>query len=279
MQLPAVMRLHRPCAREVPILFESPHSGRVYPADFGSSQPIERLRPAEDAHVDALLETAPGHGITVIEALFPRAYIDVNRELCDLDPALLAGPWPEPLNPGPKTALGIGLVRRLVTPGVPIYDRRLEVAEVRRRIDAYWRPYRQCVDALVVELAARHGWLLVVQWHSMKSKGNEATPDGPGATRPDVVLGNRYHRSAERHVTECVGRLFEKHGLTVAYNAPYAGTPILERIAGLAPGVQAIQVELNRSLYLDEATAVPHAGMDALRQIVTDVAASLARGA
>ena len=256
---PGVFRLQLPAAPRVPVLFESPHSGRLYPPDFASCQPEAALRPAEDAFVDELLAMAPSHGIPVMAALFPRAYVDPNRALDDLDPALLAEPWPEPVAPGPKSALGIGLVRRVVTPEVPIYDRRLTVAEVRRRIDAYWRPYRARLDALIAALARQHGQLLIVQWHSMKAEGNAATPDGPGARRADVVLGDRHGRTAAPAVVDRLAGLFAAEGLTVARNAPYAGTPILQHMTTLAPGVQAIQVELNRRLYLDEATTERHA--------------------
>lgn len=271
-EIPGVFRVRLPAGPSVPILFESPHSGRDYPADFGACLPLERLRPAEDAYVDELLATAPDHGIAVVEALFPRAYIDPNRTLDDLDPALLAAPWPTPLRPGPKSALGIGLVRRVVTPDAPIYDRRLAVAEVEARIARYWRPYRERVAALVRGFAARHGRVLVVQWHSMKPVGDAATPDGPGAVRPDVVIGDRHGATAGAGQAARLAELFAARGLEVALNEPYAGTEILEHLAGLAPRVTALQVELSRALYLEPARVERTAGFVRLRDAVDSVA-------
>lgn len=253
-----VWEIVRPTERALPILFDCPHSGRDYPADFASCQPLERLRPAEDAYVDRLLEAAPGLGITTIRALFPRAYVDVNRAEDDLDPDLLDGTWPAPLRPGPKTDLGIGLIRRLVVPGVPIYDRRLTVAEVQGRIEGYWRPYRTRVTTLVEETARTHGRCIYLQWHSMKSVGNAATPDGPGVKRPDVVLGDRRSTSARPRLTGRLRNLFGDQGFRVRVNHPYAGADLLGVIGQPQDGIDAIQIELNRALFVDEVRVEPN---------------------
>jgi len=271
-----VFRLHRPPGDTLPLLFESPHSGRDYPDDFASALPLDVLRRAEDAYVDELLADAPAAGATVLAALFPRSYIDVNRADDDLDPALLAEPWPRRLRPGAKSAAGIGLVRRIVTPEHEIYDRQLSLAEVRHRLDTYWRPYRERLETRVGELARAHGRLLVVQWHSMKSHGNAATPDGPGARRPDIVLGDRHGRSALAAVVAATRALFEAEGFTVAINQPYAGTAMMERLCNLGPNVAALQIELNRALYLDEERVTPHAGFDDLQRQVAAVTRGLA---
>ncbi len=253
-----VFEIVEPAGRSLPILFDCPHSGRDYPADFGSCQPIEALRPAEDAFVDRLVEVAPSLGITTIRALFPRAYIDVNRAADDLDPELLDGAWPEPLRPGPKTDLGIGLIRRVVVPEVPIYDRKLPVAEVQSRIATCWQPYRRRLRVLIDTIAATHGRCVYLQWHSMKSVGNAATPDGPGVKRPDVVLGDRRSTTARPRLTGRIRNLFGDQGFRVRVNHPYAGADLLREIGAPQDGIDAIQIELNRALFVDEVKVEPN---------------------
>ncbi|MFW5680402.1 MAG: N-formylglutamate amidohydrolase [Pseudomonadota bacterium] len=275
-EAPGIWAIERPEGRALPILFDCPHSGEDYPSDFGSCQPIEALRPAGDALVDRLIAAAPDHGITVIRALFPRAYIDVNRAEDDLDPELLDGVWPTPLHPGPKSDLGIGLIRRLVTPGVPIYDRRLAVEEVRARIETYWRPYRARLRALIDETVQTHGRCVYLQWHSMKAVGNAATPDGPGVRRPDVVLGDRRSTTARPRFTGRLRNLFGDQGFRVRVNHPYAGADLLRVVGDPAHGVDAVQVELNRSLFIDEETVEPNRRFDETKARVEGVIAALA---
>src|SRR4051794_2560339 len=131
--IPSVLVRRDPVAPEVPLVFDSPHSGTEYPADFNHACPLAALRGAEDLYVEDLFGAAPEHGATLLAALFPRSYIDVTRDLADLDPALLDTPWPAPLSPGEKTKLGIGLIRRFAKPGLPVYDRKLTVAEAEAR--------------------------------------------------------------------------------------------------------------------------------------------------
>lgn len=268
--------VERPAERPLPIVFDCPHSGHDYPADFGSCQPLEALRPAEDALVESLVARAPDYGITVIRALFPRSYVDVNRAEDDLDPELIEGEWPAPLRPGPKSELGIGLIRRWVVPGVPIYDRKLEVAEVQARIEGYWRPYRARLRTLVDELVERHGRCVYLQWHSMKSVGNAATPDGPGARRPDVVLGDRRSTTARPRLTGRLRNLFGDQGFRVRVNVPYAGADLLRVIGDPAHHVDAVQIELNRALFIDEDSVVRNRRYDETKARIEGVIEALA---
>ena len=169
----------KPTVEPLPILYSIPHAGRDYPEDFGSALPMEILRRAEDAYVDLLLEKAPEEGITILKALFPRAYLDVNREEDDLDPELFA---PGTLaTPGPKSRLGIGLLRRVVTPEYPIYDRLLSLDEIEARIENYYTPYHTALANNLASLAKSADRVLFIDFHSMKSVGNAATPDGEGS--------------------------------------------------------------------------------------------------
>src|SRR5690606_7158966 len=160
---------HDPAAAVTPLVCDSPHSGTDYPADFGHGVPLNQLRQGEDTHVDALWKDVPEVGGTLIAALFPRTYIDPNRTLDDLDPTMIEGTWPEPLAPGAKSLLGKGLIWSRMDPETPIYERRLAVEEVRSRIDHYYRPYHQALDALVQQRYADFGALWHLNLHSMPS--------------------------------------------------------------------------------------------------------------
>ncbi|KAK4538093.1 hypothetical protein CDCA_CDCA16G4118 [Cyanidium caldarium] len=238
----------------VPLLLDSPHSGRIYPRDFRFAPEFVRLRRGEDAYVDRLIAPALKYGASIIAALFPRTYIDVNRHENDIDPALLASPWPYPVRPSEKTARGLGLLRRYVIPGVPVYapDTRLTVAEVHARISAYYEPYLALLSHTIDALHSEFGVAYHIDFHSMKSHGNAMTPDGAGATRPDFVVGDLRGSACEPEFTEMVVRALEDEGWSVSVNKPYAGAGVLRRFGAPRDGVHCLQVEMNRALYLDE---------------------------
>jgi N-formylglutamate deformylase len=242
----------RPQGRVLPILFSSPHSGRNYPGDFGTIQPMSVLRRAEDAFVDDLIRASVDQGVTIVNATFPRAYLDVNREEDDLDPDLIqAG---EHIQSGEKSRLGIGLIRRVVTPEFPIYDRLLSIHEVNGRIEKYYRPYHRAIADSLDRLHSL-GWPVVfIDWHSMKSVGNAATPDGPGVRRPDVVIGDLFGTSCSGNLTEAVESYLRNVGLSVSVNTPYAGAATLRRYGKPDHAIHAFQIEMNREIYLNEET-------------------------
>ena len=268
MILPAVYERRDPAGEPVPMVYNSPHSGRHYPADFGSALPEAVLRRAEDAYVDELIADAPGLGVATLCALFPRAYIDPNRTEDDVDPALLAAPWPRPLAPGDKTRLGVGLIRRVVAPGLPIYARRLGTAEVERRIVRYHRPYLAALDRLVHGTRRRFGRVWHIHWHSMKARGNASTPDGAGGRRADFVLGDLHGAACAPELTEAVRSFLAQRGHRVALNQPYAGAAIPRRLADPAGGVHCLQIEINRALYLDETTVEKSPDFTTLRTTI-----------
>ncbi len=247
-----VLEAWPPTARPLPVLYSIPHAGRDYPDDFRPALAPEILRGAEDAYVDLLLEDAPSQGITVLKALFPRSYLDVNRSEDDLDPQLFSpGTVAEP---GPKSALGIGLIRRVVTPGFAIYDRTLSLEEVRARVETCYRPYHDAMGQVLAEIGTHSDPVLFIDWHSMKSVGNAATPDGEGAERADFVLGDATGDSCHPGLTEAVAAYLGGRGYRVAVNDPYAGGTVLRRHSRPAKGIHGLQIEINRALYLDEAT-------------------------
>ena len=239
-----------PTIKPLPILYSIPHAGRDYPEDFNSALPIEILRRAEDAYVDLLLEKAPDRGIMVLKALFPRAYLDVNRDEDDLDPQLFAPGTID--SPGPKSRLGIGLLRRVVTPEYPIYDRLLTLDEVKTRIARCYTPYHAAMADNLAKLGKPSGRVLLIDWHSMKSVGNAATPDGEGSKRADFVIGDNHGRSCDPTLPKAVSDFLTHKGYVAAINNPYAGGALLKRYAQPSDGIHGLQIEINRALYMDE---------------------------
>lgn len=250
MILPNVLERLDPDGSSLPVLYTLPHSGRVYPADFKSALKPDILRRAEDAYVDLLLEGAETQGATVLKALFPRAYLDANRSEDDLDPILF--PPGTDVMAGEKSKLGIGLVRRVVTPEYPIYDRLLTLEEVENRIVTYYRPYHDALADILTTLHARFGKAVFIDWHSMKSVGNAATPDGAGAKRADFVLGDRFGETCAPGLTQAVVDYLTGQGYSVTVNDPYAGGATLRRYGRPQRGIHGLQIEMNRALYLDE---------------------------
>lgn len=262
-------------ADPLPLVFDSPHSGDTEAVDFGSVLPVETLRRAEDSFVDALFADVAEHGATLIAAEFPRAFIDVNRASDDIDTEMLDAPWPGAANPGIRSERGIGLIRRLVGPGEALYDRALSVAEVAARLDDHYNPYHAHLDQTLAALRRRFGTVFHVNCHSMKSVGNATTPDG-ATPRPDVVIGDLHGRSCGQDFTACIAACFADRGYSVALNDPYAGAHILERYGDPSGGTHSLQVELNRALYMEEATRERHEGFHRLRTDLKAIAADIA---
>lgn len=265
-----------PSAPSAPVLFDSPHSGRAYPPDWRTACSRAELRRGEDACVDELLAGAPAHGVTLLLATSPRCYLDLNRDPDDLDPAMLDGPWPGGARPSEKSLRGLGLIRRYVVPGVAVVDGVIAVAEVQRRLDTIYAPYHAELARRLEAMRAAHGVAWLVDWHSMKSVGNAMTPDGAGARRPDAVVGDLDGRSTGPALRKAVVEALRGAGLTVALNAPYRGGAILRRHARPEDGIHAVQVELNRGLYLDEVAVEKTAGFAALVGVVEEVAREVA---
>ena len=260
--VPAFVR-HVPATAAVPLVLDSPHSGEHYPDDFDHAPPRAVVRQAEDTHVSRLYGFAPQLGATLIEANFPRAYIDANRSLDDIDPAMLADAWPTPLAASAKTAKGIGLLWRIARDGAPMYGRKLTAAEVRRRIDRWYRPYHA---ALAAELDAMHrafGAVWHVNCHSMPAVG-DAYSDDAGRTRKDFVLGDRDGTTCAPEFTVLVAETLAGLGYSVAINDPYKGVEIVRRYGRPGEHRHSLQIELNRRLYMNETTLEPTQGFAAL---------------
>ena len=267
--------LHRPVGEALPLVLDSPHSGEFYPDDFDHLPPRSVVRQAEDTHVARLYRRASALGATLLEANFPRAYIDANRSLGDIDPELLADAWSEPLAPGRKTAQGIGLVWRLARDGSPMYGRRLAAAEVAGRIDRWYRPYHAALDAELDRLHGTFGAVWLLDCHSMPAFG-DARSDDPGRERADFVLGDRDGTTCTPEFTALVAATLAEMGYQVAVNDPYKGVEIVRRHGRPAERRHSLQLEVKRTLYMDEATLVPNAGYARLESDLARLVVALA---
>ena len=269
------VRRREPAGACIPLVFDSPHSGEAYPDDFEHLPPRAVVRQAEDTHIGRLYACSPRHGATLIEARFPRAYIDANRSLADIDPELLADAWHEPVAPTRKTELGIGLVWRLARGGVPMYARRLAAAEIRGRIDRCWRPYHHALDSALDARHAAFGAVWHIDCHSMPAVG-DALSDDPGRERADFVLGDRDGTTCAPAFTAFVAAEVAAMGYTVAVNDPYKGVEIVRRHGRPREGRHSLQIEIKRTLYMDEVTLVQNAGYEGLARHLEQLVATLA---
>jgi N-formylglutamate amidohydrolase len=259
-----VVRRHDPRRAPIPLVLDSPHSGTEYPADFDYLPPRAIVRQAEDTHVAELYAAAPEFGATLVEALFPRAYIDPNRHVADIDPQLLMDVWPGAITPSRKTELGIGLVWRLAHGGAPMYARKLAVAEVQRRIADYYEAYQRNVAAALDERHRAFGAVWHINCHSMPAVG-DVMSDDPGRARADFVLGDRDGSTCEPEFTAFIAAKLTEMGYAVAINDPYKGVELVRRHGRPLERRHSLQIEVNRKLYMDEATLETNQGFATLR--------------
>ena len=235
---------------DLPAVYDSPHSGRAYPPDFLPAVPVEQLHGYEDRLVDTLVADAPVHGIVLITATFPRAYIDPNRAVDDLDPQVVGEDWTDPLKPTAYSELGLGLVFRTGLDSKPIYERPLGRASVMKRIDTCWRPYHDALDGALSDAQERWGAVWHIAWHSMRPLGDAQSAD-PGEKRPDMVVSDLDGQSAEPAFTQFAVDALRELGYGVAVNHPFKGGYITQRYGRPSEGRHSLQIEINRALYLD----------------------------
>jgi len=250
-ELSPPFEMFEPVTLRAPIVFNSPHSGSVYPAEFLSASRIDRasLARSEDSFMDEMIAALPGRGFPAVRVNFPRSYVDVNREPYELDPRMFNGRLPGFANTrSMRVAGGLGTIPRVVGDGQEIYYDRLDVEDGLRRIEALYKPYHRAFRRLIAKTQKTFGLAIVVDCHSMPSVG--VTRDEP--KRPDIVIGDRYGTSCARLLTDTIEDTFKSLGYSVGRNKPYAGGFITEHYGNPASGLHAIQLELNRAVYMDE---------------------------
>ena len=251
------------------LVLDSPHSGTSYPPDFLPACEMQTLRQAEDTHVEKLYDFAPALGVHWIEAHFPRSYLDVNRNTTEMDVTLLDAPWPGPVETDPKilskVRLGKGLIWRTTDDGVPIYGRKLAVAEVLARIEQCWTPYHAAVAQAIDAACQQHGYSIHINCHSMPAIASSQSTDFPGEKHADFVVGDRDGSTANKALSRLVCQHLGELGYTVSYNHPYKGVELVRRHSDPSRHRHSIQLEINRKLYMDEATLEITPGFGALK--------------
>ncbi len=260
--------------QRVPFVFNSPHSGRYYPDRFLAMARLDRnaIRRSEDCYVDELFGGAVALGAPMLAANFPRAYLDVNREPWELDPRMFAEPVPSFCNiRSARVAGGLGTVPKLVGEGLDIYPGRLPLAEAVQRIEAVYKPYHETLKRLLTRTHARFGYAVLIDCHSMPA----SIRVGDSGLRPDFIVGDRFGISATAALTETAIGLLVGMGYTVAHNKPYAGGFITEHYGRPARHLHALQIEVNRGLYMNERTFQKSAGFDALADDLARFSADL----
>jgi len=270
-EIPGVLWRREPQTEEVPLVFDSPHSGSDYPDDFRFCCPLDVLRTAEDSYVDELYAAAPESGATLIGALFPRSYVDPNRASDDLDPALFDGRWPQPLSPSHRARSGLGLVRRVARPGIPIYDRKLTVAEVLARIERCHTPYHRVLAETCDRLHRKFGTVWHINCHSMPSQRSGKK----GGHCADFVLGDRDGTTCAPELTDFVARVLRGCGYTVRINEIYKGVEIVKRQGRPAARRHSLQIEVDRALYMDQKTLEKTADFARLQTDITHLIEAL----
>jgi len=262
---PEPFQIHGPAATAAPLVLDSPHSGRWLPTDLPLAVAEWDLRESEDAFVDRLWADAPAHGAVLLTAGFARVWVDPNRHAADIDPDLLDGEWPHAFQPSGKARIGKAVVWRTLEDGRPIYTRRLTAAELLQRIDAGLRPYQQALAGLIDDTHARHGVCLHLNCHSMRATAGTMGEGGSGNARADVVLGDRDGTTCSPALTALVRDTLRGFGYSVKINDPYKGVELVRAFSDPARGRHSLQIELNKRLYMDEATRRPNSGFDPLR--------------
>ncbi len=264
-----------PDHRHSSVVFASPHSGRAYPPAFLRASQLDEhaIRSSEDAFVDRLFASAPDFGAPLLSAATPRAYVDLNRSPDELDPALIEGVRRSGHNP--RVASGLGVIPRVVANGRAIYAGKLSVDEALARIDRYWRPYHARLHGLLDEAHALFGEAILIDCHSMPHEAMDGIARH-SRPRPQIVLGDRFGAAADAGIVDRVEAAFRDAGLAVTRNAPFAGAYVAQAYGRPSRHQHAVQIEIDRALYMDERTIRPHSDFDAFADLLRGVIAQIA---
>ncbi len=267
--------LQRPDVVSSCVVFASPHSGRDYPWSFLRRTVLDEhaIRTSEDAYVDRLFDCAPQFGAPLLSAGAPRAYVDLNRATDELDPALIEGVRRGGHNP--RVSSGLGVVPRVVAGGRAIYRGKLPLAEAQMRLETIWRPYHAQLQGLLNEAHEAFGTSILIDCHSMPHEALEATVRN-GVRRPEIVIGDRFGASASSEMVERVEAAFAAAGLRVMRNAPFAGAFTTQHYGRPSRNQHAVQIEIDRAIYMDEARIRPNGNYRAFRTLLRGIVAEIA---
>jgi N-formylglutamate amidohydrolase len=271
----APFSLTRPRQTTTSVIFASPHSGRDYQASFLKRAILDEqvIRSSEDAFVDQLFDSCTRFGAPLLAAGAPRAFVDLNRAQDELDPALIEGV--RRVAHSPRIASGLGIIPRVVANGRPIYRGKISFDEAQNRIVRYWRPYHDMLQRLIDENHTTFGEAILIDCHSMPHEALENT--GPfGAPRPDIVLGDRFGAAASAAIVERIEAAFTGAGLRVTRNMPFAGAYVTQHYGRPSRRQHAVQIEIDRALYMNEQKIEPSVGFENFRKLLTSIIAEIA---
>ena len=268
-------QLSMPSTRLTSVVFASPHSGRAYPSRFLRASILDRdtIRTSEDAFVDQLLDCVPGFGAPLLAAAAPRAFVDLNRASDELDPALIEGVKLN--NHSPRISSGLGVIPRVVAGGKAIYRGKIPLAEAEARIALHWQPYHELLQELVQGSLSQFGEAVLVDMHSMPHEAMDSIAS-TGVKRPEIVLGDRYGTSASALVVDRIEAAFASAGLRVLRNAPFAGAYITQTYGRPSRGLHAVQVEMDRALYMNERTIRPNGNFLGFKKLLAGILEEIA---
>nr|WP_071674398.1 N-formylglutamate amidohydrolase [Nioella nitratireducens] len=254
-----------------PVVVASPHSGRYYPWSFLRQSRLDEraIRSSEDAFVDMLVADAPMLGAPLLAAEYPRAFVDLNRACDEMDPAVVEGLRRGAVNP--RISSGLGVIPRVVSGGRPIYHGKLSRDEADQRLIQVWRPYHARLDALMDDSVARFGEAILLDMHSMPHEALDGLLHKPGQRRPDVVLGDRFGASSSGEIIDRLEAVFAGAGLIVSRNSPFAGAYIAQHYGRPSRGRHAVQIEVDRSLYMNERDIRPNSNFQSVKALMRDV--------
>lgn len=274
----APFALLAPARRSSPLIFNSPHSGAVYPEDLIASTRLDRtaLRRSEDSFVDRLFEDAPLHGAPLLKAMFPRAYLDVNREAFELDPVMFEDALPDHVNTRSlRVAAGFGTIARVVAEGMTIYREKLPFSEAERRVAELYYPYHSALSGLLSGSLREFGCAVLIDCHSMPSLG--APQIASNRRCADIILGDRYGASCAPLISQMIEDVLRQQGYQVVRNSPYAGGFITDCYGRPGQGQHAVQIEINRALYMDEGLVTPSEGFAQVQAHMSELIAVLSQ--
>jgi N-formylglutamate amidohydrolase len=279
------LELSLPARQLSPLILASPHSGRTYPEEFTRQSCLAEvvLRQSEDCFMDRLAAAAPQVGAPLLSALFPRVFVDPNREPTELDQEMFADRLTLPANAtSPRVLAGLGVIPRLAANEQEIYAAKLPQAEAERRLNLFYRPYHRALGDLVAATKRQFGLCVLLDCHSMPSAG--AWMDGLHSRQRidvDYVLGDCFGSSCAERVTAAAESCLAERGAKVRRNNPYSGGYVAQSYGRPAQGVHVLQLEINRALYMNETTLEPTAGFavvqDVLRLLIERVGAAALR--
>jgi len=267
--------LRGPARAAFPLVLDSPHSGFEFPHDFDAAVSEAELREGEDCYVDELYAGGPELGVPLLAALWPRTYLDPNRHAGDVDLELIDGSWPGEYRPSGKARVGKALIWRTLEDGRPIYSRKLSIESVQQRIQGFHAPYHEAIQKLLGETHARFGRVVHINCHSMRAVAGKQSDDGEGSVRADFVLGDRDGSSCDPRFTEFVRGVLAGMGYHVKVNDPYKGVELVRAYSDPAAGRHSLQIEINKRLYMDEATLQKAAGFASLQKDLSRLLAEI----